>query len=214
MKNKVLILGTGWLARDIADLLEDIPNYELGGFVVDQPPFERGIEIFGKPIYWIDELEDLDNSYRAVCALGSMKKINIIRKVNEMGIPFINLIHPTVQISRTVTMGEGVIISSGVHIAAFTSIGNHVFINRASIISHEVSIGDYSFVSAGANISCHVNIKQSSFIGIGAIILGHLSVGEKSIVGSGSLVTRDVPDRVKVVGNPAIIIEKDIDGFF
>ena len=55
-----------------------------------------------------------------------------------LGFRLFNLIHPTVQISRTVTMGEGVIISSGVHIAAYTSIGNHVVLDRACIISHKV----------------------------------------------------------------------------
>ncbi len=39
-----------------------------------------------------------------------------------------------------------------------------------------------------------------------AIILPGITVGEHSIVGAGSVVTKDVPDKTIVAGNPARII--------
>jgi acetyltransferase-like isoleucine patch superfamily enzyme len=47
---------------------------------------------------------------------------------------------------------------------------------------------------------------------LGANILEYLTIGKQCIIGAGSLVTKDVPDRVKVVGLPAMIIEKEIQG--
>jgi UDP-perosamine 4-acetyltransferase len=213
MKYKLLVLGTGWLARDVAELIEDFPQYEFAGFVNNQPPFEHGSQIDGKPIFWIDELEDFDASYRAVCGLANMKKVGIIQQVKDFGIPFVNLVHPLAHISRSVTLGEGVIIFNGVHISGKTVIGSHVYIDQCAIISHAVMVGDYSFISSGANISCHVDIQPKAYIGLGAIVLRHTTIGALSVVGAGSLVSKDVPDKVKVFGMPAVAVEKDIEGF-
>ncbi len=46
-------------------------------------------------------------------------------------------------------------------------------------------------------------IKKGASIGSGSTILSKVTVGEKAIVGAGSVVTRDVPARVIVAGNPA-----------
>jgi acetyltransferase-like isoleucine patch superfamily enzyme len=42
------------------------------------------------------------------------------------------------------------------------------------------------------------------------LILPGITVGDNSIVGAGSVVTRDVPPRTIVAGNPARIIRSDI----
>lgn len=52
-----------------------------------------------------------------------------------------------------------------------------------------------------------IHIKNGSWIGSGAIILGGVTIGEHSVVGAGSIVTKDVPSRSIVAGNPAKIIK-------
>jgi acetyltransferase-like isoleucine patch superfamily enzyme len=46
-------------------------------------------------------------------------------------------------------------------------------------------------------------VKQGASIGSGATILSRVTIGEHAIVGAGSVVTRDVPARAIVAGNPA-----------
>ena len=46
------------------------------------------------------------------------------------------------------------------------------------------------------------------YIGAGAIILGGVTIGSGSTVGAGSVVTKSVPERVVVAGNPAKVIRK------
>ena len=53
-----------------------------------------------------------------------------------------------------------------------------------------------------------VLIRQGAWIGAGATILPGVSVGRYAIVGAGSVVTKDVPDYMVVVGNPAKIVKK------
>jgi acetyltransferase-like isoleucine patch superfamily enzyme len=51
-------------------------------------------------------------------------------------------------------------------------------------------------------------IKRGASIGSNATILCGVTVGEAAIVGAGSVVTKDVPARTVVAGNPAKIIRK------
>jgi acetyltransferase-like isoleucine patch superfamily enzyme len=49
-------------------------------------------------------------------------------------------------------------------------------------------------------------VRKGASIGSGATILANLEIGEHAIVGAGSVVTRDVPPRTIVAGNPARVL--------
>jgi acetyltransferase-like isoleucine patch superfamily enzyme len=51
-----------------------------------------------------------------------------------------------------------------------------------------------------------VRIGSDVMIGVGAIILEGVTIGDRAFVGAGSVVTRDVPPRSVVFGNPARVI--------
>jgi len=210
-KIKTIIAGTGFIAKDIADLAIDIPTMEVIGFAIDKPPFEHDSKLSGKPIFWIDELADFEIKPFALCGLASAKKISLINKIKSFGISFIELTHPSSRISSSSHLGEGVIINSGVHIAIDSFIGDFVYINRGCLIGHDVTIGDFSVISAGANIAGNVKIGKGTYVGMGTIITERVIIGEGCFIGAGSLVTKDVPDHTKVVGVPAQIIETQID---
>ncbi|QWC58299.1 acyltransferase [Erythrobacter sp. 3-20A1M] len=103
------------------------------------------------------------------------------------------------------TLGEGSRISlkadldftnpSGIHIGAYT------------MVTPRVQIFTHDFVRAR-----HVDtyIGDNCFIGAGAIILPGVRIGDRCIVAAGSVVSRDVPQRSLVAGNPARVIRSDI----
>ncbi len=83
-----------------------------------------------------------------------------------------------------------------------------------------IHIGDQSIVTFGATILTHdfVNNRQLDtrigrwcFIGAHSIILPGAEIGDHSIVGAGSVVAGTVPPHSLVAGNPARIIEADIE---
>ncbi len=49
-------------------------------------------------------------------------------------------------------------------------------------------------------------VKKGASIGANATILPGLTIGEGAMVGAGSVVTKDVPPRTLVVGNPARVV--------
>ena len=103
-------------------------------------------------------------------------------------------------------------------------IGKNCGIARDAVIEtaypNLVSIGEGSYIGIGVIITGHfrdeppmedrfkketvsVNIGKNVLIGPGSIILPHLTIGEGSVVSAGSVVTRSVPAKTLVQGNPA-----------
>ncbi|HZK43720.1 MAG TPA: acyltransferase [Syntrophomonadaceae bacterium] len=55
-----------------------------------------------------------------------------------------------------------------------------------------------------------VIIENHVWIGCRAVILKGVTVGEGAIVANNAVVTKDVPPRTMVAGNPAVVIKEDV----
>lgn len=210
---KLLILGAGHLAMDVADQIEDLPGLEVTGFVVSQPYYQPGAELLGKPVYSLDELDKFERSIHVVCVIGTTRRLDFIRQVEALGFQFETIIHPTARVSRRATLAPGAVICSGAQIPAGVEIGRHVIVNRGALLGPLDKLGECACISPGANLAAGVTIGAQTWIGLGANILEGLTIGAGCLVGAGALVTKNVPDHVKVVGAPAMIIEKDIQPY-
>jgi UDP-2-acetamido-3-amino-2,3-dideoxy-glucuronate N-acetyltransferase len=112
------------------------------------------------------------------------------------------LIGSFVEIQAGVVIGDRVRIESHTFIPTGIKIGNDVFIGH-----HVVFINDNHPTSDNAENSTWILqktiVKKGAVIGSNATILGGLIIGENAVVGAGAVVTKNVPDRVTIVGNPA-----------
>jgi acetyltransferase EpsM len=207
-KKKIIILGAGLFAEEVADQISQGEEYEVAGFIEGINREKCQKKLVKLPVMWIDEIALLDKSYVAVCAVGSTDRYKFIQHALSLGLKFATVIHPGAGISPTTIMGNGVIVSQGAVIGAYTKVGDHTILNRGSLIGHHVQIGDYATISPGANIAGKCLIGNLCYIGMGAIILDGITIGDNSIVGSGAVVTKDVPERVQVVGVPARIVKQ------
>lgn len=57
----------------------------------------------------------------------------------------------------------------------------------------------------------HTWIGRNCFIGGESLILPGVTIGDNCVIGAGSVVTKDVPARSIVAGNPAKVIRSEID---
>lgn len=92
-----------------------------------------------------------------------------------------------------ITIEDGVMLGPGVHIY----VDKHRFDNP-----------NIPVINQGDHLAVSVTLKTGCWIGANAIILPGVTIGENSVVGAGSIVTKDIPDRVVAVGNPARVIRK------
>ena len=120
------------------------------------------------------------------------------------------------------TVGAFVEIQTGVIVGRRCKISSHSFLCEGVTVEDEVFIGhhvcftndlyprsttgDGHLQSAGDWVLVGTIVKRRAFIGSGAVILAGLTIGEGSLVGAGSVVTKDVPARAVVAGNPARVL--------
>lgn len=103
-------------------------------------------------------------------------------------------IHPSAQFSLSAQFDRT--FPPGVHVGAQSYIA---FETR--ILTHDMTRGLY----------LHTRIGQNCFIGGRSLILPGVEIGDHSVVGAGSVVTKSVPPRSLVAGNPARILRSDIE---
>ncbi len=132
------------------------------------------------------------------------------RKIYEKVSPIlgepVNAIHPSAVISPSVKLKFGHFISANVSINALTELGMTAVCNTGSVIEHGCIIGDFTFIAPGAVLCGDVTIGENTFVGANCVIKQGVTVGKNVTIGAGSVILQDIPDNVKVVGNPARLI--------
>ena len=118
---------------------------------------------------------------------------------------FINFIHPTSYVSKSVKLNYGLQVEPLTVIAACTSIGFAVNIKRGCSIGHHCEIGDYVTIAPGVTLSGFVKIKSNTMIGSGVTIKGDITIGSNTVIGAGSVVVKDIPDNCIAFGNPCVV---------
>lgn len=103
-------------------------------------------------------------------------------------------LHPTTLMSMSAKLDRT--YPKGMHIDAHSYIAF-----GASILSHDMTRGLY----------LNTFIGKRCFIGARSIIMPGVRVGDECIVAAGAVVTKDVPSRSIVAGNPAKVIRSDIE---
>ena len=120
-----------------------------------------------------------------------------------------------VTIGDDVVVGRGALIENDTTIGALTKIQANAYITAYSTLEDNVFVAPCVVTTnddfMGRTERRHELIKgptirRGARIGGGAILCPGVDIGEEAFVGAGAVVTKDVPQRVIVVGNPARVL--------
>lgn len=205
----LIIYGAGGMARELAWLAESCP--EAGALVafLDDDVREHGRIVNGIPVMGLPEAARRYPGARVVAGVGDPAlRQRLAQCALDAGLVATTLIHPRVERSRFVQIGEGTVICAGSNISPNVVLGRHVQINRSCDVSHDVIMEDYATLAPGVKVSGRVRIGARAYIGTNASIINGeadapLVIGDDAVVGAAACVTRDVPPGATVVGVPA-----------
>jgi UDP-2-acetamido-3-amino-2,3-dideoxy-glucuronate N-acetyltransferase len=122
-----------------------------------------------------------------------------------------------VTIGDDVVVGRGSLVENDTTIGALTKIQAHVYVTAYSTLEENVFIAPCVVTTnddfMGRTERRHdlvegPTIRRGARVGGGAVLCPGVEIGEEAFVGAGAVVTRDVPPRTVVVGNPARILRE------
>ena len=125
---------------------------------------------------------------------------------------FLNCVSTVIQVATEVithvTLPINVEVGPGLLIAhtGYIVVNSQAKIGSNCTLTHGITIGHGGGGSEG-RMGCP-SIGDRVYIGPGAILLGPIVVGDDALIGPGSVVTKSVPTRGVVAGNPAKLLSR------
>ena len=122
-----------------------------------------------------------------------------------------------VEIGDDVVIGRGSLIENDTTVGAMTKIQADAYITAYSTLEERVFIAP-CVVTTNDNfmgrterrheLRAGPTIRRGARVGGAAVLCPGVEIGEEAFVGAGAVVTKDVPPRVTVVGNPARVLRE------
>lgn len=154
---------------------------------------------------WLNKRSDKKDLYSAVAVGGARGKdrLELMGLFLKRGLKPLTVVHSTAFVAADAQVGDGCQILAQAAVCTHVHLGTGVIVNTAASVDHDCIIGNGVHLAPGVHLAGEVTVGDRAFIGTGATVLPHIHIGEDAIVGAGAVVTKDVPSKMTVTGNPA-----------
>ncbi len=106
-------------------------------------------------------------------------------------------------IENDTSVGARTKIQAGAYITAYSELEEDVFIAPCVVTTNDNFMGR---TERRHELIKGPTIRRGARIGGGVILCPGIEIGEEAFIGAGAVVTKDVPPRMLVVGNPARVL--------
>jgi len=203
---KIVVIGGGGHAKVVMEVLL-AAGWEVAGYT---DAGGRPGDVFGR-IAWLGDDGALpavraEGVGHAIVALGdNALRGRLADRAVALGFTLGNAIHPSAQISPSVTLGQGIAVMAQAAVNAATVLGDNCIVNTGATVDHDNRIGRTVHIAPGCHLAGYVTVGDGALIGVGSVVgRGRpLAIGGGAVVGAGSVVFTDVPPLATVAGNPA-----------
>jgi acetyltransferase-like isoleucine patch superfamily enzyme len=106
-------------------------------------------------------------------------------------------------VENDTTVGPRTKIQADAYVTAYSTLEEDVFVAPCVVTTNDDFMGR---TERRHELRKGPTIRRGARIGGGAVLCPGVEIGEEAFVGAGAVVTKDVPPRVVVVGNPARVL--------
>lgn len=200
---RLLILGAGGFAKEVADLVLST-GHEIAGFYEeaetgrDRPPHDA-------PLFH----RIPDSGYDGmVVGVGDTALRRRFYEGYSADHRFPVLIHPSACVSSFARVGDASLIMQGCVVNADAHVGENVLLNVGCCVAHDCRVGDHAHLAPAVMLGGWAHVGVGALCGTATAVLPRQQVGAWSVCGAGSVVVADVPDGVVALGVPARVERK------
>jgi acetyltransferase-like isoleucine patch superfamily enzyme len=108
-----------------------------------------------------------------------------------------------VLVENDTTIGARTKLQAGAYVTAYSTLEDDVFVAPCVVTTNDNLMGR---TERRHGLIAGPTIRRGARVGGGAILCPGVEIGEEAFVGAGAVVTKDVPPRTVVVGNPARVL--------
>jgi acetyltransferase-like isoleucine patch superfamily enzyme len=108
-------------------------------------------------------------------------------------------------VENDTTIGALTRIQAEAYITAYSTLEDNVFVAPCVVTTNDNFMGR---TEKRLELMRGPTIRRGARIGGGAVLCPGVEIGEEAFVGAGAVVTKDVPPRALVVGNPARVLRE------
>jgi UDP-N-acetylbacillosamine N-acetyltransferase len=210
MNKKIFIFGIGSLASTVYQLIQEIQEIEVIGFVVDDQ-YHKEDFFLNLPLYKLSTL-GIENKLVTCIGYKSIRsRKNKFEELKSKGFEFINIIHPSAIISNKTIIGVNNIFFPQVCIEPNVKIGDNNIIWSQSLIGHDARIGDHNYISAKVLVAANSNLKDACFLGNSTSMINDLEIENETYLVAGSILFNNTKECNKYFGNPARKISEHLE---
>lgn len=202
---KIIIIGAGGHAAELRDYINHCnkarpdSHLEVLGFIDDNQDnyLHYG---FTEPFLGAIKGHDVRTDVSYLMGIANLEfRKPIIELFKKQGGNFIGLIHPTVILSPSAILGEGVVISHNASVGPKVKIGNFNMLNSRCTIGHDSVIGDYNFISPQVAISGSTIIGNENLLGTNSCTIPGMTIGNSNKIAAGMVVFKPVGNNETVM---------------
>lgn len=214
LKEKIFIVGSGWHAKVVIDIIENNNQFEIEG-IIDFYNKENEFLWYNMISDWIilkDILKWIDkiNVFIALWENSIREKEYLTLLLDNKNIYFPNIIHNSAIISKNSILWNWLFIWPWVIINTNSIIWDFALVNTKVSIDHDCSIWKFASIWPGATLWWWVKVWNYSHIWLWANILEKIYIWENSLIWASSLINKDIINNFIVYWVPWKIIRKRI----
>jgi sugar O-acyltransferase (sialic acid O-acetyltransferase NeuD family) len=209
IQRKIGLIGYGIIGQEVESFISEDPAVKKTDFFYfDDLLYQKGLSnTFRFSDFDSNRFSDLE-FYICLGYSNPAKKKEICEQLEKNHFSFPPLIHKTVYIHPSASIGKGTLIYPMCSIGLGVHISDGVIINVSSVIGHGSFIDKYTFIAANVTLSGDLQVGQNCFAGSGTVIANNLRIGNNVKMGIGTVVTKNIDDNLSVIGNPFKVVSR------
>jgi sugar O-acyltransferase (sialic acid O-acetyltransferase NeuD family) len=203
MTRPVIFVAASGLAREALEAVRAIGGYEPIGFVDDNAALWGelidGVKVIGSP----DVVRDHPDAAVLLCAGKGGTRESLAARLDCDDSRYATVIHPSVSIPRSCTVGLGTIVMAGCVLTASVTVGQHALLMPNVTLTHDDKVADFATLCAGVTLGGSAEVGERAYLGMNASVRERRRVGMDAVIGMGTVVLNNIPDGETWVGVPA-----------